>query len=286
MPKTKSHQTILRMLCADAPGIISRITTHILNEGGNVLDLEQHVEEESNLFAMRLHVEGIQNVRGLEKRILRNHPFKDFQIWIDRLNHRKKVAVMVTKEDTCLIDLLQKQRLGELPCDIVMVISNREDLRHVAEMFSVPFFHVGIKNEDTRAQEEKVEKLLKSKKIDLVVLARYMRILSGDIVRRWQGKMINIHHSFLPAFKGANPYRQAWERGVKMIGATAHYVTEDLDEGPIIHQDTLQVTHHYSVQELMRSGRDLERRVLSHAVRAHLENRLLLIGKRTIVFHF
>jgi len=286
MAKSKNNQIILRILCSDAPGIIAKITTLLLGEGGNVLDLEQHVEEESNLFAMRLHVEGIKNARGLEKRILKNLHFKNFQMWIDPQNYRKRVAVMVTKEDTCLIDLLQKQRMGELPCDIVMVISNRDELRHVAEMFSMPFFYVPIKNEDSQGQEKKVEKLLKDKQIDLVVLARYMRILSGDFVRRLQGKMINIHHSFLPAFKGANPYRQAWERGVKMIGATAHYVTEDLDEGPIIHQDTLQVTHHYSVKELMRSGGDLERRVLSHAVRAHLENRLMLIGKRTIVFHF
>jgi formyltetrahydrofolate deformylase len=193
---------------------------------------------------------------------------------------------MGTKEVTHIYDLLMKQRTGELDCEIPLVVSNREDLKWVAEQFDVPFFYLPLDKTKPRDQEKKVEALLEKHQIDLTILARYMRILSADFVNAWAGKMINIHHSFLPAFKGAKPYHQAWERGVKMIGATAHYVSPDLDEGPIIAQEALPVSHHYSVKELIRAGRELERLVLAKAVRAHLEHRVVLWGKRTIVFNF
>ena len=186
----------------------------------------------------------------------------------------------------CLYELLIRQKTGELPCEIAHIVSNREDLESVADDFHIPFHYFPIDPEQPENQVQAIDTFLSESNIDLVILARYMRILPPSFVSKRAGKIINIHHSFLPAFKGAKPYHQAWERGVKIIGATAHYVTANLDEGPILHQEAISVTHRHSIQEMIRAGRNLERTVLFEAVRAHLEHRVLLTGRRTIIFHF
>ena len=197
----------------------------------------------------------------------------------------QKMAIFVTKESAPLYDLLIKHRSGELSCEIPCIVSNHEELGEIAKEFHIPFHHFPITKENKQAQEQEIRMLMQNENIDVLVLARYMQILSADFVNEYPGRIINIHHGFLPAFKGKSPYRQAWEQGVKMIGATAHYVTADLDEGPIIDQDVVSVNHQHSVQEMIQAGRDIERRVLTDAVKAHLEHRIILDGQRTIIFH-
>ena len=197
---------------------------------------------------------------------------------------RDRVAIFCSKQPHCLYDLLLRQRLGELAGDIVLVVSNHDDARAAAEYFGLPFVVVPVAADSKTAAEARQQELLEEHRIDLVVLARYMQILSPGFVRRWPGRVINIHHSFLPAFAGAKPYHQAQERGVKLIGATAHYATADLDEGPIIEQDVTRVTHRDTVDDMVRKGRDLERQVLARAVRLHLDRRVIVEGNRTIVF--
>ena len=199
--------------------------------------------------------------------------------------NRQKVAIFVTREAAPLYDLLIKHQSGELPCEIPCIISNHQNLENTAKQFNIPFHHLPISSETKSDQENAIREIIKKENIDLLVLARYMQILSSAFVTEYQGRIINIHHGFLPAFKGNNPYRKAWERGVKMIGATAHYVTADLDEGPIIDQDVVSVNHQHSVQEMIQAGQDIERRVLSSAVKAHLQHRIILDGQRTIIFH-
>ncbi len=283
---SSKNEHILCILCKDQKGIVSWVTSLLAKQGGNILDLEQHSEEESGLFAMRLHVEDISSMKTLEQELKRKTPFQDFRFWIHSTLQKQRMAILVSTESLCLYDLLIKQTAGELPCSIPLIVSHRENLKPIADHFSIPFHYLPIDPKNPQQQEKKLDALLKKNQIDLIVLSRYMRILSKDFVISRLGKMINIHHGFLPAFKGAKPYHQAWERGVKIIGATAHYVVEELDEGPIIHQATVEVTHRHSIQEMIRTGQDLERKVLTQAVRAHLEHRILLVGKRTWVFHF
>jgi formyltetrahydrofolate deformylase len=197
--------------------------------------------------------------------------------------YRPKMAILVSKYDHCLADLLYRHKSGELHCDIPLIVSNHLDTKPIAEFYNIPFFYVPAK-EDKNESEQKILDLLKQKETDLVVLARYMQILSEQFVARYPLRVINIHHSFLPAFVGAKPYHQAFARGVKLIGATSHYVTEVLDDGPIIEQDVVRISHRDAVEDLLQKGRDLEKAVLSRAVRWHLENRVLLHGKRTVVF--
>ena len=199
--------------------------------------------------------------------------------------NRQKMAIFVTREAAPLYDLLIKHQSGELPCEIPCILSNHQDLKNTAKQFNIPFHHLPLSTETKSDQENAIREIIKKENIDLLVLARYMQILSSAFVTDYQGRIINIHHGFLPAFKGNNPYRKAWERGVKMIGATAHYVTADLDEGPIIEQDVVSVNHQHSVKEMVQAGRDIERRVLTSAVKAHLEHRIILNGQRTIIFH-
>lgn len=283
---TQGTEYILRVLCRDEKGIITWITGLISKLGGNILNLEQHSEEDSGLFAMRLHIEKMQDIRQLKKSLKNNNPFKKFDFWTDEVNKQQKMAVLVTNEEPCLYELLIKQKTGELFCDIPLIISNHEKLKYIADDFNIPYFYLPVNPENIQQQETGIEQLLIKHRIDLIVLARYMRVLSGSFVEKYYGKIINIHHGFLPAFKGAKPYHQAWTRGVKMVGATAHYVTEKLDEGHIIHQDAIQITHRHSIKEIIRAGSNLERNVLLEAVRAHLEYRIILIGQRTIIFHF
>jgi formyltetrahydrofolate deformylase len=195
------------------------------------------------------------------------------------------MAILCTKEQAHVSDLLMKHQSGELNCNIPLVISNHNELKNSVEQYGIEYHHLPVDANNRESQEKEILSLLGSHNIDVVVLARYMQILSPKIVKEYEGRVINIHHAFLPAFKGNRPYHKAWVRGVKMIGATAHYVTEDLDEGPIIEQDVESVTHQHSVKEMIQAGRDIERRVLTSAVKAHLQHRILLHGQRTLIFH-
>jgi len=196
----------------------------------------------------------------------------------------RRIAILATKESHCLYDIILRWKEGEFPCEIPLIISNHPDLEYVATQFRLPFYCVPVVNEDKESQEEKVLELLSKNHIDLLVLAKYMRILSKNFVQKYSSRIINIHHAFLPAFQGANPYRKAYERGVKMIGATAHYVTADLDEGPIIEQDVERVNHENDPEELKQIGKDIERIVLARALKAQLENRIIVFQGRTVVF--
>lgn len=281
-------KVILQIKCPDQSGIIARYTGLLYEHKANVLNLEQHVEPQEGLFYMRIFVDLTELI------ISKNELMAKLDGLCDELGAKMrnfensiamKVAVFVTKEQGPVYDLLMNYRSGDLPCEIVCIVSNHNDLVGIAEDFNVPYHYIPISKETKAEQEKKTLELLKSLDVDLVVLARYMQILSKDFVYEYYARIINIHHGFLPAFKGQKPYHQAWERGVKMIGATAHYVTEDLDEGPIIEQDVISVNHQHSAKEMVKAGRDIERRVLTSAVKAHLEHRIILHGKRTIIFH-
>ncbi len=278
---------ILRVRCADRTGIIAALSDFVFRHGGNILDLDQHSEPESGLFFMRLvwsvedfnlDADGIR--LGLE--VLARGFGLEWELNFEL--DRDRVAIFCSKQPHCLYDLLLRQRLGELAGDIVLVISNHPDARPAAEYFGLPFVVVPVAPEAKEQAEARQQEILTEYGIHLVVLARYMQILSPAFVERWAGRVINIHHSFLPAFAGARPYHQAQARGVKLIGATAHYATADLDEGPIIEQDVTRVTHRDTVDDMVRKGRDLERQVLARAVRLHLDRRVLIEGNRTIVF--
>jgi formyltetrahydrofolate deformylase len=276
----------LLVSCRDRTGLVAALSQFVFANGGNIIDLDQHAEHESGLFFMRLQWSlarfGLDRA-GIASALAAMG--REFELsWsISWSDERAKVAVFASKTPHCLYDLLLAQQLGELGGDIALVVSNHEDLRPVAAHFDIPFVHQPV-GADKTAAEAAQEGLLAERGIGLVVLARYMQILSPGFVARWGGRVINIHHSFLPAFVGAKPYHQAKERGVKLIGATAHYVTSELDQGPIIEQDVARVSHRDEVDELVRKGRDLERRTLTRAVRLHLERRVLISGNRTIVF--
>ncbi len=278
---------ILRVRCPDRTGIIAALSDFVFRHGGNILDLDQHSEPETQGFFMRLvwsldrftlDAEGIRLGLEVFARSLGLHAELDFD------DRRDRVAIFCSKDAHCLYDLLLRQRLGELAGEVVLVISNHPDNRAAAEYFGLPFEVVPVAADSKPQAEARQQELLERHGVHLVVLARYMQILSPDFVSRWAGRVINIHHSFLPAFAGARPYHQAQARGVKLIGATAHYATADLDEGPIIEQDVVRVTHRDTVADMIRKGRDLERQVLARAVRLHLERRVLVEGRRTIVF--
>ena len=279
---------ILQINCPDQRGIIAQFTAILYDHGANVLNLEQHVEPGEKLFFMRIHIdlssmEISENALGEILMALVKKTNSSIQFYYPE--NLLKMAIFVTKESAPLYDLLIKHQSGELPCEIPCIISNHEHLKEIAGQFNIPFLHLSVSPETKVEQEKEIRGLMEKKNIDLLVLARYMQILSSEFVADYQGRIINIHHGFLPAFKGNHPYSKAWERGVKMIGATAHYVTADLDEGPIIEQDVVSVNHQHSVQEMVQAGRDIERRVLTSAVKAHLEHRIILDGRRTIIFH-
>ena len=278
---------ILRVHCPDRKGIIAGLSDFVFRNGGNILDLDQHTDPDVGRFFMRLvwsmerftlDADGVR----LALEVYARSFGLSWELSFD--DRRDRVAVFCSKEPHCLYDLLLRQRLGELAGDIVVVVSNHEDARPAADYFGVPFLVTPVTKDTKEKTEARQLELLTEHGVDLVVLARYMQILSPAFVERWRGRVINIHHSFLPAFAGARPYHQAKERGVKLIGATAHYATEDLDEGPIIEQDVVRVTHRDEVEDLVRKGRDLERQVLARAVRLHLQRRVLVDGRRTVIF--
>jgi formyltetrahydrofolate deformylase len=283
-----SYNVRLLIDCPDHKGLIAVISSFIALHNGNILSADQHVSDPPNsIFLMRLEIEsqGFGLGRGefdaAFAPLARQHSMNWSVSFTDR---PKRMAIMVSKQDHCLIDLLWRWEAGELDAEIPLVISNHADLASKVEAHGIPFHHLPITKASKPAQEAKVEALLRECQIDVVVLARYMQILSPQFLQSYGQPVINIHHSFLPAFIGANPYQQAYERGVKIIGATAHYVTADLDAGPILNQDVAHISHRDGVDDMVRIGREVERRVLAQAVRWHLEDRVSVHGIRTVVF--
>ena len=274
---------VLALSCPDRPGIVHAITGVLSDKGGNITESQQYGDPESGTFFMRVQVrttEAIDDVRVAVDRVAEQF---DMTYTLDVVGRPLKTIVMVSKEAHCLADLLFRQRTDRLQVDIAAVVSNHPDLRPMADFYGVPFHHVPVTKDTKPEAEARLLDLVDELDVELVVLARYMQILSDDLCRQLDGRAINIHHSFLPSFKGARPYAQAHARGVKLIGATAHYVTADLDEGPIIEQDVERVTHADDVGELVARGQDVERRVLARAVRWHAEHRVLRNGHRSIV---
>ncbi len=288
---------ILLVSCPDAKGEVATIADFVYRHGGNILHADEHADEESGLFLMRVEFDPKDFDIDLPEKDLTDKDLSDFtkhfspiaekfhMNWrLAQSSHRPRVIILVSKYDHCLVDLLYRRQSGELACDIPLIISNHPDNQPIADFYKIPYTVISITKENKRQAESQLHSLIEAHKADFLVLARYMQILSNDFVNRYPQRIINIHHSFLPAFIGARPYHQAFERGVKLIGATSHYVTEVLDDGPIIEQDVVRVSHRDTVEDLIRKGRDLEKVVLSRAVRWHVENRILLYGNKTVVF--
>jgi formyltetrahydrofolate deformylase len=281
-----SYNLRLLISCPDKKGLIAGISSFIAMHDGNILSADQYVSDTETFF-MRLEIEGEgfglgrEEFAGAFAPLARRHGM-DWRV--SYTDTPKIMAILVSRYDHCLIDLLWRWDAGELEARIPLVVSNHPDLETRAESYGIPFFHLPVTKETKAKQESRVLDLLSEHGVNLVVLARYMQILTPRFVDAYPSGIINIHHSFLPAFAGADPYRRAHERGVKTIGATAHYVTEELDAGPIIHQDVAHVTHRDTAEDLVRLGREVERRVLARAVRWHLEDRVLVDRNRTIVF--
>jgi formyltetrahydrofolate deformylase len=285
----ENHSSIATLIlsCANQKGLVARISQFIFLRGGDIIDLDEHVDNEVEMFFIRVEWD-------LKEFTLSEQEFeKEFQVLADEIQaswyikykrNKSKIAIFVSKYDHCLQDILWRNSYNELDADISMIVSNHEGLRFLAERYNIPFFYFPVTKENKIEQEKNELALLKEKKIDTIVLARYMQVLSPNFLNSFSKSIINIHHSFLPAFIGANPYKRAYERGVKLIGATSHYVTEELDEGPIIDQNVIRITHKDSLDDLIRKGRDLERLVLARALNLHINNRVLRYGKKTIIF--
>ena len=281
-----SDPFVLTLSCADRPGITARVTSFLFERGGNILEAQQFNDRMSDAFFMRVEFDPGAISRDTFRAEFAPLASELAMEWKLSLRDRpRRVLIMVSKFDHCLADLLYRWRIGELPMEPVAIVSNhpREAIEHT-DLGDLPFHHLPITRDTKPAQEAQVRAIAEQSGAELVVLARYMQILSDAQAAHFAGRCINIHHSFLPGFKGAKPYHQAYERGVKMIGASAHYVTGDLDEGPIIHQDAESIGHADTPDALVRKGRDIESRVLAEAVRLHLEERVLLNGQRTVVF--
>ena len=281
------NTAILLISCPDRKGLVAGIADFLYRHNANILHADQHQDSESGLFLMR--VEWELHDFDLEIGQFEQHfaPIAEkFQMqWHLALSaSRPRVAIFVSRYDHCLVDLLYRHQAGELHCDIPLIIGNHDDTRWITDSYGIPFQHIPV-HKDSKAEAEKTQlALLRHHHIDLIVLARYMQVLSADFIRHYPNRIINIHHSFLPAFLGAKPYHRAFERGVKLIGATSHYVTEMLDDGPIIEQDVARISHRDAIDDLIQKGRDLEKMVLSRGVRWHIENRILLYANKTVIF--
>ena len=283
-----SADFVLTLSCADRPGIVAAVTTELAALNANISESNQFWDRETGTFFMRLAFTAPGGVDrdALERALKPVTERFDMRISLVDQSRKKKIVVMVSKFDHAMLHLLYQIRVGWLDAEVAAIVSNHEDSRATAEYEGIPYHYLPVKRDksDKPAQEQEVLKLVKEAGAELVVLARYMQVLGDQFATRLYGQIINIHHSFLPSFKGAKPYHQAHERGVKIIGATAHYVTPDLDEGPIIEQETARVNHAMTPDELIAVGRDIESRVLARAVKLHLESRVMLNGKRTVVF--
>src|ERR1700678_1211340 len=286
------NSAILLVSCPDAKGEVAFIADFVYRHGGNILHADEHADSESGLFLMRVEFDPKDFDIDLTQK-----DFADFARQFEPIatkfqmswrlalsSDRPRMIIFVSKYDHCLVDLLYRHQSGELACEIPLIISNHPDNQAIADFYKIPYAVISVGKENKREAEQKIQSLIKEHQANFMVLARYMQILSNEFVNRYPQRIINIHHSFLPAFIGARPYHQASERGVKLIGATSHYVTEALDDGPIIEQDVVRVSHRDTIEDLIRKGRDLEKVVLSRAVRLHVENRVLLYGNKTVVF--
>ena len=277
------------MHCRDKKGIIASVTNFIHQQNGNIVYIDQYVDRNLGVFFMRVVVEGAFDdskytqlkaafIASLGQTFQLNCSF-----YLEE--NLPKLAVFVSKYDHCLYDILSQQRSGKLTCTIPFICSNHPDLQFIAEQFNIPFFHIPVSKENKAAAEQKQLEILKQFETDCIVLARYMQIITSKIIDAYPHKIINIHHSFLPAFPGAKPYHSAFDRGVKIIGTTSHYVTEELDAGPIIEQDVIRVSHEHEVKDFIAKGQDLERVVLLRALKLHCERKIMVYGNKTVVFN-
>ena len=286
------NSAILLISCPDRKGEVATIADFVFRHGGNILHADEHADEESGLFLMRVEFDpkdfdidlSQKNSADFERHFSPIATTFNMTWRLAQSSRRPRMIILVSKYDHCLVDLLYRHKSGELACDIPLIISNHADNQAIADFYKIPYAVVAITKDNKQQAEEAIHSLIAQHQPDFMVLARYMQILSNEFVNQYPQRIINIHHSFLPAFVGARPYHQAFERGVKLIGATSHYVTEVLDDGPIIEQDVVRVSHRDTVEDLIRTGRDLEKVVLSRAVRWHVENRVLLYGNKTVVF--
>ncbi|MEE8493331.1 MAG: formyltetrahydrofolate deformylase [Nitrospirales bacterium] len=283
----RPESVVLLINCEDRKGLVARVAGFIHDFGGNILDSDHHTDRGTGHFLMRTEFElaGFQIPR--DEIVTAFAPVAKvfgMQYHVHFTTERPRVGILVSKQDHCLADLLQRHRRGELQIDIPVIVSNHDVCRFWADLYKIPFVVLPVTTETKAAQEQQVLQVMKQHRVEVIVMARYMQILSAAFLAQAGCPVINIHHSFLPAFIGASPYRQAYDRGVKLIGATAHYATEDLDEGPIIEQDVVRVGHRDTVEDLIRKGRDMEEVVLARAVRLHVEHRVLVYGKKTVAF--
>jgi len=287
-PKEKKLKTTILIHCPDQSGIISAVTSFIHSKGGNIIYLDQHVDKEADVFFMRLESDFDNNLFEIIdfKREFRLKLAEVYQMeWSIHLAEvLPKMAIFVSKYNHCLYDLLSRFKSGELKTEIPFIISNHADLSYIANQFNIPFYHIPVTKQSKAEAEKKQLSLLREHQVDFIVLARYMQIVSPTLIDEYPNKIINIHHSFLPAFAGAKPYHAAFERGVKIIGATSHYVTEELDAGPIIEQDVTTVSHSHSIKDFIAKGRDLEKIVLSRAVNLHVHQKTMVYNNKTVIF--
>jgi formyltetrahydrofolate deformylase len=285
--RAAAHTAVLLVSCPDRRGIVAALAQLLYGHGANILDADQHTDPVAGQFFQRIRFD-LADMHT--DRIALEHALHEvaerfgMTLTLRYGGDRKRMAIFVSRYDHCLFDLLWRHRAGELDCAIPLIVSNHPELRPLAEQFGVAYHVFAISRENKAEQERREMELLRQSAIDVVVLARYMQILSAEMIAAFPARIINIHHSFLPAFVGGKPYQQAYDRGVKLIGATAHYATTDLDEGPIIEQDVIRASHRDTVDDLVRKGRDLERTVLARAVRWHLDDRVLVYGNKTVVF--
>nr|WP_321222351.1 formyltetrahydrofolate deformylase [uncultured Psychroserpens sp.] len=281
------EKIIIQIHCNDQPGIIASVTNFIAIHKGNIVYIDQHVDREQDIFFMRVESEfSTFNMDSFtfnfKTKLADNFKMK----WrIYDAKEKPKMAIFVSKYDHCLYDILGRYKSGELHCQIPLIISNHLDLKATADYFNIPFFHIPVTKDSKVEAEIKQLKLLKQYHIDFIVLARYMQIVSSQLIDVYKNKIINIHHSFLPAFIGAKPYHSAFKRGVKIIGATSHYITEELDAGPIIEQDVARVSHTYSIKDLITKGRDLEKIVLATAIKHHINRKVMVYNNKTVIFY-
>jgi len=280
-------QAVLKIHSDDKPGIVASVSRLIFETGGNILDAQQHLEELDNQFFMYIHFDTGSSAKDrseFERRLAQMAGANDFVWSLDYRDRPKRMAIMVSKYDHCLYDLLLRHKYGELDIDIPLIVSNHPDLAGVADHFGIPYYHVPRSKENREEADKQALDLFRANAVDFVALARYMQIITPILLDAYSYQVINVHHGFLPAFKGAKPYHQAYEKGVKIVGATSHYANEDLDMGPIIAQETERVHHGFSPEDMIRIGRGLESKVLAEAVKAHSEDRIIVFRGRTIVF--